>query len=57
MTRETDIAIIGGGLVGLSTARALMQARPTTSVVVLEKESTWGAHQSGHNSNVIHSGL
>lgn len=57
MSGDVDIAIIGGGLLGLATARAVLRARPDASVVVLEKESRWGAHQSGHNSNVIHSGL
>lgn len=57
MSRAIDVAVIGGGLLGLATARALLRARPGLSVTVLEKESDWGAHQSGHNSNVIHSGL
>ncbi|MBB5158455.1 L-2-hydroxyglutarate oxidase [Saccharopolyspora phatthalungensis] len=57
MSGEVDIAIIGGGLLGLATARAVLRAHPGASVAVLEKESRWGAHQSGHNSNVIHSGL
>jgi L-2-hydroxyglutarate oxidase len=53
----TDVAVIGGGLLGLATARALLLQRPGLSVTVLEAEDRWGAHQSGHNSNVIHSGL
>lgn len=57
MTEAIDVAVIGGGVLGLSTARALLRARPGLSVAVLEKEARWGAHQSGHNSNVIHSGL
>ncbi|MFJ4767747.1 L-2-hydroxyglutarate oxidase [Streptomyces uncialis] len=57
MSRDVDVAVIGGGLLGLATARALLRARPDLSVTVLEKEAHWGAHQSGHNSNVIHSGL
>ncbi|MFJ5045483.1 L-2-hydroxyglutarate oxidase [Streptomyces anulatus] len=57
MSRAIDVAVIGGGLLGLATARALLRARPGLSVTVLEKEESWGAHQSGHNSNVIHSGL
>ncbi len=57
MSRDVDVAIIGGGLLGLATARAILRAQPGVSVVVLEKETRWGAHQSGHNSNVIHSGL
>jgi L-2-hydroxyglutarate oxidase len=52
-----DVVVVGGGILGLATARAVRLAAPGTSIVVLEKESTWGAHQSGRNSNVIHSGL
>lgn len=51
-----DIAIIGGGIVGLATAMALVQ-QSRASVVVLEAEDTLAAHQTGHNSGVIHSGL
>lgn len=57
MSHAVDVAVIGGGLLGLATARALLRARPELTVTVLEKEDHWGAHQSGHNSNVIHSGL
>lgn len=52
----TDIAIIGGGIVGLSTALHLVQ-RFRASVVVLEAERQIAQHQTGHNSGVIHSGL
>ena len=48
--------MIGGGIVGLATARALLARRPR-SLVVLEAESRVAAHQTGHNSGVIHSGL
>ncbi len=51
-----EVAIVGGGIVGLATARALV-ARARGSVVVLEAESRLAAHQTGHNSGVIHSGL
>jgi L-2-hydroxyglutarate oxidase len=51
-----DVAIVGGGIVGLATAHAL-GARAGGSLVVLEAEATVGAHQTGHNSGVIHSGL
>jgi L-2-hydroxyglutarate oxidase LhgO len=58
MSQElVDAVIIGGGIVGLATVLALQTARPGLSVVVLEKESTLAAHQTGHNSGVIHSGL
>lgn len=51
-----DVAIIGGGIVGLATALALA-SRARVSLVVLEAEAQLAAHQTGHNSGVIHSGL
>jgi (S)-2-hydroxyglutarate dehydrogenase len=51
-----DIAVIGGGIVGLATALALSEQRPR-SIVVLEAENEIATHQTGHNSGVIHSGL
>ncbi|OJX40747.1 MAG: hydroxyglutarate oxidase [Chloroflexi bacterium 44-23] len=51
-----DVAIIGGGIVGLATAMALLK-RFKISLVVLEAEDHVSAHQTGHNSGVIHSGL
>ena len=52
-----DFAVIGGGIVGLSTARALLERHPGARLVVLEKEEGWARHQTGHNSGVIHSGI
>jgi (S)-2-hydroxyglutarate dehydrogenase len=52
-----DVIIIGGGLVGLATAMALLAQRPGLQLAVLEKEGAVGTHQSGHNSGVIHAGL
>nr|WP_330174985.1 L-2-hydroxyglutarate oxidase [Streptomyces sp. NBC_01498] len=49
--------VIGGGIVGLSTAYALTRAAPGTRVTVLEKEPGPARHQTGHNSGVIHSGV
>ena len=51
-----DVAVIGGGIVGLATAMALA-GRTRASIVVLEAEGRLAAHQTGHNSGVIHSGL
>lgn len=51
-----DIAIIGGGIIGLATAMQLTTRRPL-SLIVLEAEERLAAHQTGHNSGVIHSGL
>lgn len=56
MSRTADVAIVGAGLVGLATAHALAAAH-RLRVVVLEKEAQVAAHQSSHNSGVIHSGL
>lgn len=52
-----DFAIIGGGIVGLSTAMALGSRYPDARILVLEKESQWAFHQTGNNSGVIHSGV
>ena len=52
-----DIAIIGGGIVGLATARALLEKGPSLKLVLCEKEAELGTHQTGHNSGVIHSGI
>jgi L-2-hydroxyglutarate oxidase len=52
-----DFAIIGGGIVGLSTGMAIYQRFPNAKVVVIEKESGVAKHQTGHNSGVIHSGI
>jgi L-2-hydroxyglutarate oxidase len=51
-----DVALIGGGIVGLATARALVRAG-VERLIVLEAEQRVGAHQTGHNSGVIHSGI
>ncbi len=52
-----DFVIIGGGIVGLSTAYHLKRQNANLNVVVLEKESDLALHQTGHNSGVIHSGI
>ncbi|MEX2983413.1 L-2-hydroxyglutarate oxidase [Streptomyces sp. C36] len=54
---DCDVLVIGGGIVGLSTAYAITRAAPGTRVVVLEKESGPARHQTGRNSGVIHSGI
>ncbi|WP_372498340.1 L-2-hydroxyglutarate oxidase [Streptomyces marispadix] len=54
---DCDIVIVGGGIVGLSTAYAIIRAAPGTHVVVLEKEPGPARHQTGRNSGVIHSGI
>lgn len=52
-----DFGIIGGGIVGLASALALLEACPGAGLVLLEKEAGLARHQTGHNSGVIHSGI
>ena len=52
-----DVAIVGGGLIGLATAYRLLEAHPDLRLVVLEKEAELAPRQSGRNSGVIHAGL
>ena len=52
-----DLAVVGGGILGLATARALLADRPDLRLVILEKEARLASHQTGHNSGVIHSGI
>ncbi|HEX4592574.1 MAG TPA: L-2-hydroxyglutarate oxidase [Gemmataceae bacterium] len=52
-----DLAVVGGGIVGLATAYQFMRRFPGRRVAVLEKESHVAAHQSGRNSGVLHSGI
>ncbi|MGD6753433.1 L-2-hydroxyglutarate oxidase [Streptomyces sp. BH105] len=54
---DGDVLVVGGGIVGLSTAYAVSRAAPGTRVVVLEKEEGPARHQTGRNSGVIHSGI
>jgi L-2-hydroxyglutarate oxidase len=52
-----DVAVVGGGIVGCATALALSSTHPGLKLVLLEKEGRLAAHQTGHNSGVIHAGL
>lgn len=54
---DADVLIVGGGIVGVSTAMQLIERHPGLSVLLLEKEASLAAHQSGHNSGVIHAGV
>ncbi|WP_433451221.1 L-2-hydroxyglutarate oxidase [Streptomyces sp. CA-142005] len=54
---DCDVLVVGGGIVGLSTAYAITRAAPGTAVTVLEKEPGPARHQTGRNSGVIHSGI
>lgn len=52
-----DVAIVGGGIVGLATARELLARQPRLRVVVLEKDAAIASEQTGHNSGVLHTGI
>lgn len=54
---EYDLAIVGAGIVGLATAKALTERRPDLKLAILEKEDRVAPHQTGNNSGVIHAGL
>jgi (S)-2-hydroxyglutarate dehydrogenase len=54
---QCDLAIVGGGIVGLAVARELLRRNPHASVCVFERESDIGTHQTGHNSGVVHAGV
>jgi len=56
-TCVNDIVVVGGGIVGLALARALLRRQPGLRLTVLEKEERVAAHQTGHNSGVIHTGV
>ncbi len=55
--KQCDGVVIGAGIVGLATAYRLLERMPSLDLVILEKENSPGAHQTGHNSGVIHSGI
>ncbi len=57
MTERFDLVVIGGGIVGLSTAYQLLERRPELRLAVLEKEPELASHQSGRSSGVLHAGL
>lgn len=55
--RRFDVVIVGGGIVGMASAREIQLRHPDWKVVVVEKERRLAAHQSGHSSGVIHAGI
>lgn len=57
VSEPVDVVVIGAGIIGLATARAVLERHPGASAVVVDKATTIAAHQSGHNSGVIHSGV
>ena len=54
---HTDVAVIGAGILGLATARELLIRRPGLSITIVEREPVIAAHQTGHNSGVVHAGI
>ncbi|MEO2030698.1 MAG: L-2-hydroxyglutarate oxidase [Planctomycetaceae bacterium] len=54
---QSDVVIVGGGIIGLATAWQLIEQSPKSRVVLLEKEASLASHQTGRNSGVIHSGI
>jgi len=57
VTTTADIAVVGGGILGLAVARELGRRDPARRIVVLEREAQVGEHQTGHNSGVVHAGI
>ncbi len=57
MNDRFDIVVVGGGILGLATSRAIADARPDLRIAILEKEAELATHQTGHNSGVLHAGL
>ena len=57
MTTQFDLTVVGGGIIGLATALEVTRRYPGVKLLVLEKEDRLAAHQTGHNSGVIHSGI
>jgi L-2-hydroxyglutarate oxidase len=55
--QKFDFVVIGGGIVGLSVAWAILEKKPKTRIAILEKEDAFARHQTGRNSGVIHSGI
>ncbi len=56
-TSVFDVAVVGGGIVGLATAREFLKRQPGLRLAILEKETLLAQHQTGHNSGVIHAGI
>ena len=57
LVERADLLVIGGGILGLATAREMLMRRPGLRVLVVEREPELAAHQTGHNSGVVHAGL
>ena len=56
LSSSCDVAIVGGGIVGLAAAQELIQRKPGLKITLVEKENELAMHQTGHNSGVVHAG-
>ena len=54
---RADVLVVGGGIIGLATAYQLLRRKPDLRLALIDREHTLAAHQSGHNSGVLHAGL
>ena len=54
---KCDVVVVGGGILGLATARELLSRRPGARLAVLEREPELAMHQTGHTSGVVHAGI
>jgi L-2-hydroxyglutarate oxidase LhgO len=54
---QRDLAVVGGGILGLALARELLTRRPDLRVTLFEREREVAQHQTGHNSGVLHAGI
>lgn len=56
-SEKYDVVVVGGGIVGAASAREILIRHPNWKVALLEKEDKLAAHQTGHNSGVVHAGI
>ena len=56
LSSSCDVAIVGGGIVGLAAAQELIKRKPGLKITLVEKENELAMHQTGHNSGVVHAG-
>lgn len=56
-TKQFDVVVVGGGIVGCASAREILLRHPHWKIAVVEKESRLAVHQTGHNSGVVHAGI